>query len=576
VTYDDASRISAFKHINTALDHRFQYDNLDRLTGWSTASTSQTFSYDLVGNRTAQTIGATRYLFDYAAGSNRVASSQFPVPFNYQYDEAGNTTQDALRKYTYDARGRLTQVISGGVTTRYTLNALGQRVSKSPSDGLPRIFHYDVAGHLIEESTPSGEVLREYIYLGDLPVALISSDHDDDGVPDARDNCILDANPDQRDTSAGGIGNVCNGDANGDGVVNQADLLLVITLIHRPGISNPAAAKRADMNGDGKLDFQDEALVSRWINQRGVPGPSGLRGQAPSPEVFYIYADQIGTPRVLVDASNKVRWDWSSADPFGIEPPDEDPQADFISLPFNLRFPGQYYDRESGLHYNGMRDYDPVTGRYVESDPIGLAGGVNTYTYVNGNPLAYYDPYGLWTWGDPLPQQSVDFAGGFGDSLSFGLTGYVRNSFDIGSIDKCSAFYRAGEATDIAFEVGTMGLSAGLKALAANASRKAVRDGARPFVNAFREGNGLDRGLVHHSNPLFGHPGGASTMFPTGGLPARISSSSWNLTWFPDLASHTAAHQRMKGLENTFGALVNPGTTSLRTGRDIADSCGCR
>ena len=112
-------------------------------------------------------------------------------------------------------------------------------------------------------------------------------------------------------------------------------------------------------------------------------------------QVYRVYADQIGTPRVITQATdNKMRWRWDSAEPFGTTPAQENPAAVGV-FGYDPRFAGQMRDKETGLHYNWHRDYDAGVGRYVQSDPIGLAGGINTYAYVSGNPLSYIDPDGL-------------------------------------------------------------------------------------------------------------------------------------------------------------------------------------
>ena len=81
--------------------------------------------------------------------------------------------------------------------------------------------------------------------------------------------------------------------------------------------------------------------------------------------------------------------------PFGDSIPDQDPDGNSADYVLNLRFPGQYYDSESGLHYNYFRDYDPGIGRYIESDPIGLDGGMNTFGYSFQNPTRFSDRSGL-------------------------------------------------------------------------------------------------------------------------------------------------------------------------------------
>jgi len=130
----------------------------------------------------------------------------------------------------------------------------------------------------------------------------------------------------------------------------------------------------------------------------GPTAPTGMSAGNP----YYVFADQIDTPKALADGTGKVVWKWEG-EGFGSIPPNEDVDGDGIKVSYNLRYPGQVYDRESGLFYNWFRYYDPTTGRYVSSDPIGLDGGsLSTYAYVNGNPISRLDPKGLFD-GFPSP-----------------------------------------------------------------------------------------------------------------------------------------------------------------------------
>jgi RHS repeat-associated protein len=118
--------------------------------------------------------------------------------------------------------------------------------------------------------------------------------------------------------------------------------------------------------------------------------------------------------REVADASGRAVWLWGG-EPFGASLPDENPSG-LGQVSNHSRFPGQYFDAGSGLNYNIHRDYDVVSGRYIQSDPIGLYGGTNTYLYANGNPYVHSDSLGLsWEQGGAL--LGCGIGGGVGSTL---------------------------------------------------------------------------------------------------------------------------------------------------------------
>jgi RHS repeat-associated protein len=134
-----------------------------------------------------------------------------------------------------------------------------------------------------------------------------------------------------------------------------------------------------------------------WFNNEPIAvfTPAATTPATNPPQVLHIHSDHLGTPRVITNQASQSRWSWM-AEPFGTTAANNNP-ASLGAFTFNLRMPGQYADSETGLFYNYFRDLDTATGRYVQSDPIGLVGGINTYGYVGGNPASWIDPLGLYT-----------------------------------------------------------------------------------------------------------------------------------------------------------------------------------
>ncbi len=153
----------------------------------------------------------------------------------------------------------------------------------------------------------------------------------------------------------------------------------------------------------------------------------------------------MGTPRALTDANKSIVWQ-AQYTPFG------EATQSIATVENNLRFSGQYFDEETNLHYNHFRYYDPSTGRYVQSDRIGLGDGPNTYLYVQANPLMYTDPNGLATFYGGGDVSFVPGVGGIAGAGTYWTTDDGRGRS--GSGNYTSTGGRIGFDADVAFGIG--------------------------------------------------------------------------------------------------------------------------
>ncbi|MBI4847936.1 MAG: RHS domain-containing protein [Nitrospirae bacterium] len=423
---DNTGNITAITDgLNPVKKRSFTYDLLNRLTFAAGPWGALTYAYDPVGNRTYETTGTGNTTYSYTA--NKLTAAAGEKVLNFNYDNNGNTTAENNKQYSYNQNQRLTQVTdTSTVLGEYGYNAKSQRIKKSVN-GQTTIFHYDQNGLLIAESTVTGEMIAEYVYLNGQPLARmgsgIFSDADGDGVGDAYDNCIEAANPDQRDTnsheddntSLPGIqhyGNICDPDFDNNGFVNILDFNGWRKWARS---SAPPAPADIDVDGNGTVWIGDFNIWRRYYGK--APGPG--RDSTESNRIYYYHNDHLGTPMMMTDGSGSTVWQ-GEFKPLG------EPVSISGSITNNLRFPGQYYDVETGLHQNWHRDYMPEVGRYVESDPIlqpmidfdvvpnssscsqskqtwqvpnllSTPQGLQPYVYTANNPINFVDPSGLWT-----------------------------------------------------------------------------------------------------------------------------------------------------------------------------------
>jgi RHS repeat-associated protein len=426
IGYDPASRIIQLDEGTPATTRTYGYDDVDRLTSFVYGATNQAYQYDAIGNRSVLTLGANNYAYTYPPTSNRLSSTAGPTARTFAYNAVGAVSGDGARTFTYNDLERVSQVTYTGGSNTYTLNGLGQRLTKAGTGVTtgPHRYAYDEAGHLIGEYDTNGDVLRETVFLSDMPALVLTKSTQEVVVDNttAGQTTVV-GNWATATADPGYQGTNYRTHAAGTGTntftwtppvpANQSYLVYARWSANTNRATNaPYTVFHA--SGSTAIQVNQKVRGGEW-NLLGTftmaPGQNHrvrLTDQAnglvvadaikivPSNvtnTVFYIHADHLNTPLRVVSAANQQRWQWDPA-PFGETPANENPSG-LGTFTLNHRLPGQFFDKETNQHYNYFRDYSSELGRYLEFDPIGLIAGPNGYAYVKGNPLRYTDSMGL-------------------------------------------------------------------------------------------------------------------------------------------------------------------------------------
>lgn len=435
-TYDTLDRLTSADYGDFAAT--FVYDGtangVGQLTSMTDPSGATIWDYDKLGRATSkvQTTGGVSLSAAYAYNGGRVTSITYPsgavVTFAYSGAQVtgiavnGTTVLSNVAYAPFGAPMSWTMGSAGAYSR--ALDSYG-RVASYTYDGGNRTLEWDNSSRLTALNNPDGS---RWAYTYDNLDRLIGADetasrgfqHDLNGNRTAEtvngttfnysgfsssNRLGSSASPaETRSYAYDGVGNITS-----DGIRtftwNNAGYLAAST--------GPAGTASYLYNGFGQRVRKSSGAGVRHffyaedgITLLGEYGSTGAAstvsetvyiGDTPvlvlrGGSVFYVLPDHLNTPRVVRDSSGTTVWRWHS-DAFGVAGPNENPGGVAL-FNWNARFPGQYFDSETGLYYNNARYYDAATGRYYSSDPIGLAGGLNTYGYAEQRPTGLTDPTG--------------------------------------------------------------------------------------------------------------------------------------------------------------------------------------
>lgn len=359
--YDDIGQLVGINDSNRGFAS-YQYDPVGRLLKASTPERIETFAFDPAGNILSpepeeqkdisyKPEGATRTESYFPQVKPTAGQTNEPIHplvgnllrkyagIHYDYDERGNLickTQDGkITEFIWDNFNRLRTVKTETTTSNYYYDALGRRIAKLQEQLRPV---FTVKGEFKAQQ-------QQTLYHWDNDVLAIETTEGNSTHYVFEPNSFI--------------------------PLVQFETLAV------KGIDTP------------------ELPANQYRYYEPEKDPLNKLPQAPveQPQIYFIHTDHLGTPQEMSDIQGQMVWEaqykaWGQAQEIIAKAA----QGTGISCPF--RFQGQYYDEESGLHYNRYRYYDPLVGRFISNDPIKLSGGNNLYTYAP-NPIEFVDPLGL-------------------------------------------------------------------------------------------------------------------------------------------------------------------------------------
>ena len=310
------------------------YDANYQLTDLTSPALNLHFARDVVGNITA--LGSS-------SGANPVVETYGYDPL-YRLADVNDSSGNAIEAYTYSKTGdRLSKVKAGGLATG--------------------VYGYQGGTHWL---TSIGSAARSYDLNGNTIGSANAGETLGYGYNDRNRLTLVQRN---QQTVATYVYN-----ATGERVAKT--------------VTSPQAINERFAYNEASQLIGEYGTTNRdyiWFGNL----PVAAVDNGTTSTISYVHADGLGTARAISDATGNTIWQWAyQSNPFG----EQQPTGSYV---YNLRFPGQYFDIEMGLNYNVHRNYDVTTGRYTQSDPLGLAGGLSTYGYVFQSPLMGGDSLGL-------------------------------------------------------------------------------------------------------------------------------------------------------------------------------------